>query len=1755
MQKGHIVKTDQLLSEKLFNLAGYSQYSATTYMASSKEYAIPGLRGPIKKLYLPVYINRFRLIGLVDCGADITIIQESLFFKIFSKEKISALLEPSDIENIYSFSNHVIPITGKLRVRLCLSHNHPGFTLTVYIIPTNVKVPELLLGKDFLEAGLADLGFKGDPSNTIPTLSFKFPTYFQSTIYHLPSDDIYVCHGEYNLGPEEIDHVEVYLSQAAPVVRNDFILITSCLNNEVVIVPSRTDITYDNTRKCFVGTMCVANTSKFHQMGVMEGKMETINSYDPIMINEDTRPKLRSQLSKHPLGREILQSHMDYVKGIPTVSIHHVNISAKHDIQISDIDYADAIFASEPEYTGSANIHSEIIDPSGYELPTIIFENATEAVQLHKLPAPIQPYVKDIFIDTYPQVVSLHGLDAGNLSLTLGYTQLRLRKGEVIPRSRRIFHVSPSDTRHLDDIIDLLIRFGYVMRSPPCPNGLHLYGMSAYLVPRAKPGCLGRLIVDFSPVNQLIESPSAVIPEINHTLQFLQGKVMYSSLDLRQAYMAMRIDEESQPLTTFLTPSGSYRFKSLPTGAAGSPALFTEVSHRMLHYKPVLDMKGDPIFESPNVVLQTPDKLSHTVSYFDDILITSSAKPTYEETLKEHFKNVKETVKRIAFHGAKISVSKCDFSKTKILFLGWFVTHNFVVADPRRVQKVKEFTFPTNKKSIRAFLGLVNSLRKVIDMNVIEQIGILTPLTSSKNEFKFTQKHIDAFEAIKKKLTEEPLFCNLIDETAEKYLWCDAATGSGVLAGVLAQKIVHKKDAKIIPNYIDLENEVHQILYDDNLPYEPCTLYTQQPIELPKPSLRKTVPPNIASEAPLCGFTKDNVIDSFFWSILSVLALYGGGFNETVLTLREKAVKHLKSCILNAQLKDEVFNMDWNKYNDFLVSFKEGKVGLDSKFYLAKALSYYLQRPIIIISTLARHKKKHTFHFNETSKRPPIVLGLLMRQGHEIFMPFFINRNSEFDISTLKGLINIVAYIAKTIPTALRCKSILDLEVLAILTVLYAVQKLISGVPVKLLTDSRVLYYLFSSRVGDSSVKMKRWVTKLHSDYLQVTLCFVRTSDNLADFLTREGLPAGDCEKFNLKNCSIADFHKDLPKLEFTISEWIDYVDSHPEYLMINAPNPQKVKALAYQITAGLDNIKAVVTPLQILQERLSRANIIIQQKKEFSQIYSQCLASENFEYITNEEIPQKYKLVNGLLMIEKEYYKIYIPDSMIGLLLSHTHLLGHSGLQRMMLDMDSYYFDTMYTKTQNFVSRCYSCFLSYKGTRKTKIGIYPTPSRPMQEVYCDLAENLNPVNGYSHLLIVTCPLSDFTIIIPLKSKTSAEVNQYMLYAILQPFKIEVIHSDNGPAFRSLGFLEIMSALGITVINSSSLSPRGRGAVEKKVYVVKKLLQKMLATRPTLSWKYLPFLVSKALNNAISPKTGFKPAEMVLGAEAAGNSFLDLSKMAPPHYSVKSNKLHMEQLSKEFKTLTEIATKNITELRIVQNERVNKNRVERTFKINDIVFVLDRTYVEGNPRVLRTTLNPSPYVVLKPLFKSSLVMRIADRFTSLYNNEDMKLFQGNSPLFQNLPPPVLRALLYKFADFMESEFTAITKLDSLKIPNSIVLFNSDFSEEQKPSTDNNIDLFSEVNTPLNEVNVPTPNSQDENQQNDVPLEEQDFDDFPENDELEKDIEELVSSEQKVRPNQSDQPDDQSEDESEDDEPGMRLRSGNIKTQAKRVTFQ
>ena len=286
---------------------------------------------------------------------------------------------------------------------------------------------------------------------------------------------------------------------------------------------------------------------------------------------------------------------------MPIFSISKTKMRTPENIDVNDID-TEALFSQSPSYMEEAQIDEKTFEPRGIEVPTQIFSSAEEAIQIENFPMEVRKYIKRIFLERYPHCVSLHSLDAGDLSLTLGFTQLKLREGETLSRSKRIFHISPPDARHLEDICKLLIKFGYLIKSPIDPNGFHLYGMASYLVPRSKPNSLGRLVVDFSPINTLLESPANVIPEVTATLQFLQGKGMYTSIDLRYAFLALKISKDSQPLTTFLTPTGSYQWVSLPTGAANSPVHFTNAQNKILHYRPVYDATGNLVYTSPNVV-------------------------------------------------------------------------------------------------------------------------------------------------------------------------------------------------------------------------------------------------------------------------------------------------------------------------------------------------------------------------------------------------------------------------------------------------------------------------------------------------------------------------------------------------------------------------------------------------------------------------------------------------------------------------------------------------------------------------------------------------------------------------------------------------------------------------------------------------------------------------------------------------------------------------------------------------------------------------------------------------------------------------------------------------------------------------------------------------------------------------------------------------------------------------------------------------
>jgi hypothetical protein len=195
-----------------------------------------------------------------------------------------------------------------------------------------------------------------------------------------------------------------------------------------------------------------------------------------------------------------------------------------------------------------------------------------------------------------------------------------------------------------------------------------------------------------------------------------------------------------------------------------------------------------------------------------------------------------------------------------------------------------------------------------------------------------------------------------------------------------------------------------------------------------------------------------------------------------------------------------------------------------------------------------------------------------------------------------------------------------------------------------------------------------------------VRLVFIKTNDNLADYLTRQGLPRGDAVKLSIKNLVINDFSDKLPKQDFTLPEWDKFVKENPQYLSITA---NELHAVVHALTQGINNLTDIMDPINILQNKLSRENIIAAQAEEFAEIIGKCKTSPKFLVKTqkkNETLT--FTLQNELLLIQidNEKPKIDLPTNLIGPLLAYLHLIGHMGTSKMIENLKSYHFKNKYT-------------------------------------------------------------------------------------------------------------------------------------------------------------------------------------------------------------------------------------------------------------------------------------------------------------------------------------------------------------------------------------------------------------------------------------------------------------------------------------------
>ena len=176
-----------------------------------------------------------------------------------------------------------------------------------------------------------------------------------------------------------------------------------------------------------------------------------------------------------------------------------------------------------------------------------------------------------------------------------------------------------------------------------------------------KPGGKIRFCVDYRKLNSLTKKNAYPLSLIAETIARLKKAVIFTKIDIWQAFHKLRMAMESEDATTFASRFGAYKWKVMPFGLTGGPASW----QRFIN---------DLLWEYLN---------DFCTAYLDDILI-------YSTSMKEHRQHVQKVLTKLREAGIQADVDKCEFHVTETKYLGLIISIDGIKMDPAKVDAIKQ---------------------------------------------------------------------------------------------------------------------------------------------------------------------------------------------------------------------------------------------------------------------------------------------------------------------------------------------------------------------------------------------------------------------------------------------------------------------------------------------------------------------------------------------------------------------------------------------------------------------------------------------------------------------------------------------------------------------------------------------------------------------------------------------------------------------------------------------------------------------------------------------------------------------------------------------------------------------------------------------------------------------------------------------------------------------------------------------------------
>ena len=259
----------------------------------------------------------------------------------------------------------------------------------------------------------------------------------------------------------------------------------------------------------------------------------------------------------------------------------------------------------------------------------------------------------------------------------------------------------------------------------------------------SKPDKSIRAVIDYRQANEQFVGDSYPIPHIDTLISRIGTCCILSKIDLTRGFYQIPLAQSSRKFTAFVCPFGTYVWTRLPYGLKTSPTKFQRIMNQVL--------AGLEAF---------------CVVYIDDII-------AFSKTWKEHVIHVRLVLQRLAAYYLTGKLSKSDFGKPSLDFVGHLVGQGQMTPRDAKIKDLADAAHPVNRKQLHSFVGLATYFSRYCP-KFADVMHPLTELLRKNRPFVWTTAAEESFLRIKRYLTQQPVL-SIADYTKPFFVFVDAS--------------------------------------------------------------------------------------------------------------------------------------------------------------------------------------------------------------------------------------------------------------------------------------------------------------------------------------------------------------------------------------------------------------------------------------------------------------------------------------------------------------------------------------------------------------------------------------------------------------------------------------------------------------------------------------------------------------------------------------------------------------------------------------------------------------------------------------------------------------------------------------------------------------------------------------------------------------------------------------------------------------------